>query len=240
MEMKKKISVINNEKTLFLTTLKELKSAGTVIWSGNRMLDSSRIEELKNMYLQNSYEMIPGILHVFREHKKYHIYDGAHRYEAAIKSGLNLKALVSVLSNASKVYEDFTNVNKSVPVPEIYITKDKKPHPHKDICQKIVEYFNTNYPDFKSSSGKPRAPNYNQDILMETFLDIIEEVSLVDPNKNTLKNMIDAIQKANEETSEDLKLNSIKKCQQKNFYLFLDKEWKKRVIALLSMDLMIF
>ena len=128
------------------------------------------------------------------------------------------------------IYNDFREVNKSVPVPQVYLEDFHK----KELCENIAKYFITTYKNFKVTTSSPRKPNFNQDTIMDKFNEIITA-------DMTLPMIINAIEKINIEVKNNLNLNEIpKKCVQDNFYLFMDKDWTTKVRDFLTKPLIEF
>lgn len=200
------------------------------IWVENRMTDQERIQEIYKMYIDHDYNFIPGIIHVFEDNGTFKIYDGAHRYLAAkdlyLKNKIDMKMLVYILTDKNKVREDFIEINKSIPVPEIY-KENTNGNGNKLICEKVVKYFNDRYGKFKSESNKPRRPNYNQDHLIDMFNDILKELKF-----NVVYNeIIRAIGVVNMELKKQYENSEIfKKCKEHDFYLFNDSNWSEKIV----------
>ena len=131
--MSKKGTKVCNGKIFKILNLKDTEYK---IWEGNRQIDQMRIDELIKMYEEGSYEFIPGIISISNSGK---IYDGFHRYSAAKeycnKFNKNMTMNVNILESDDPkiIMNDFIKINKSVPVPEVYLTDLHK----KEICEKI-------------------------------------------------------------------------------------------------------
>jgi len=190
-------------------------------WENNREPDYDRIKELEINYKQNANIHVPGIIYVTKSNK---IYDGFHRFSAAknyhYETGINMTVELYRLDTDDNnvVNKYFIDVNKSIPVPDIYLRTEK----YKGLCKDIVKYFCEKWPTFKKTSGRPQIPNFNQDILSNDILEILTNSTNNNINKDLVINCIkvtnDHIKKTIVEPKE--------KCVNNNFYLFLNKNWK--------------
>jgi len=203
------------------------------IWEGNRMIDQKRVEEIVEMYRKEAYEMIPGIIYIVRNlDNDFEIYDGMHRFQAARaykcqKPSFNPYVKFYILDDFSLVNIDFQNINKSVPVSEIYINNGN--NGIRRICEDVVKYLNLHYPDFKKPSAKCRKPHYNQDKFMDDLSNILK------PSDNSEK-VINALKFVNEQIKNDPQIIDISdisdippKCIANNFWLFMDPQWAFKI-----------
>jgi hypothetical protein len=213
----KKIVEINDNKVLYIA---DIKDTDFKIWDKNRFTDQKRVEEL--IELLKNYKCVPGIISVFRENGNYFIYDGAHRYLAAKQLNIPLKIIYSqlIVTSPEILKNDFININKSVPVPEMYLEESKK----KETCKNIVMYLVNKYPDFKSSSRNSRSPNFNQDTLSDILYQILPEKCSSDEVINSIYNVNLLIKK-----QQDTKCP--KKCIERDFYLFTVKNWDNLLVS---------
>ncbi len=176
----------------------------------------------------NNYEIIPGIISVFKKENEYYIYDGAHRYEAAKKIP-DMKMLISVLDEEDDVEEEFENVNKSVPVPECYL-KEGDNH-NTRLCEDLVNHYAKKYPKFVSTSFRCRKPNFNRDNL----IDLLNK-SLVTSNMASVIDLLTEINDDMRDSYNGKKENSqFKKCEKYNCWIFCmdNDEMTKRLKELL-------
>lgn len=225
-----------NKYKLILYNLKQNKNYKIINWIKNRPADKHRINEIYNYYKDNNINLIPGIIYVWQHVKKLHIYDGLHRYLAAKKlikttdRDFNILVYINLSKNESEIIDEFTRINKSIPIPSIYLENEVLIK--KQICEYIAEEFCKQYPDFISTSRKPHIYNFNRDLIIEWL-----STFKVDFNINNLEKIIFKILlKLNDKAKNQILTGNFqhpKKCDKYNFYLFfLDKEYIKQEVEL--------
>lgn len=125
----------DNNNTILLTNIKYILDNFQIEnWSKNRPEDTIRVEEIAKYYESNNIKIIPGTIHVWLHNEIHYIYDGLHRFLAAKLLNenslrpINLNILLSI--NYSKfednIINDFININKSIPIPFIYVDDTEK------------------------------------------------------------------------------------------------------------------
>lgn len=202
--------------------LKRLKDISFKIWSRNRKVDLLRVEELKEMYKNDNYKMIPGIIHTFEKGDNHIIYDGSHRYMAAKEYDTNMLVLFTTIRNPTEeiIHKAFEMVNKSVPVPECYFMNDDE---KRNLCVKIVDYIKTRWPDFCKATSRPVRPNFNQDKLTDEIFNGIRNNPYA--SYGSIVNLIEKTNKEMKKVVIDNGLAHWKKCVNKDFWLlFLSPE----------------
>ncbi len=212
---------ISETKKLVCTTLSRIKDLDISIWAGNRQIDMKRVEEIEQSYASNKYTSIPGIVSVVRipgsSNVSYQIYDGMHRMKAAQlfykRIGVDMFIMFSILSDILHIEKDFLDVNKSVPVPSAYFVKDSKIK----VCEDIVKYFTTTYPEFHKTTANPRRPNFNP----STFFDKLSSIIITDINSDKIiRHLLDINEVLSIENPD-----THDKCKQHKFYLFANDSW---------------
>lgn len=167
-------------------------------WSCNRDPDMTRVQEIVTHLENGGY--VPPILHVADAEEGLVCYDGNHRREAFNLMRNPPTVILDVLCNASKkeIYNDFTNLNKSVQVPAMFVGDDGdnvEVLKVRDQIVKLVRKYETKYKSFASTSARCHAPNFNRDMLMENILDIwkdmdgmvsIDEIEILLDKLNTM------------------------------------------------------
>ena len=211
-----------------INTLKN--NFGVVNWSKNRPACKTRIDDIVKYYRKNNVKIIPGIIYVWYNSGKYHITDGLHRYDAAIKLNRNIDLILHInySNDENIIIEEFLNINKSISIPSIYLDSDNLVK--KELCQKIVNYLCEKYPKFISPSRNHYTYNFNRDLLIEFFSELN-----IDFHKNELYDkLINLISNLNYKAKFNIINGNIthpKKCDKYNFYLFyLDKSYIKSEI----------
>lgn len=233
-------------------TIEDLLNAKMSNWEFNRPPDHVRCRDIAH-YLYNTKRLVDTMFYMSYNNLTGHfdILDGIHRYTALkylreqnsqptdyIDSGYfgaNSDAtwlyaqqiIVNIRFNAleSDLIETFKSLNKSNPVPDLYIRdvgKEKR-----ELIERIVLIWQGKYPSHFSSSSSPNKPNCNRD----NFIGFLDEVydKLGDP-QNDLDN---ALKQCNEFVKTNVPKTSasiLKKCEESGCYLFLHKFEKLRKI----------
>ena len=89
----------------------------------------------------------------------------------------------------SELIEVFKSLNKSNPIPDLYIrdTNQEK--------RKIIEYitnkWSTKYKPHFSSHNKPNKPNINRDRFMDLLEKLYDKYNICEENKNVLEDILD-------------------------------------------------
>jgi hypothetical protein len=225
------ITIINQDSNYKLISLnyKTLKNNYNIKnWKKNRPADKFRVDEIYEFYLNNNITLLPGILYVWLNKNKYFIYDGIHRYEALKKinkDDINILLYINLSDNEECIIKDFTNINKSIPLPSLYIDNTEVSKIH--ICQNVAEQLCKKYPTFVSTSRKPHTYNFNRD----QIIDFISTFNINFKIKNLDYIIYKILIKLNYHAKNKILENKIVhpiKCKKYNFYLFyLDKSYIK-------------
>ena len=209
------------------TTIKCLLEMPIINWSYNRPPDIQRCIEIGEHYLyEKTWPQDPFYLNYNNEKDQvFEIYDGSHRLKAL--QGLNLDSsildkeiLINVRFNTqdADIIKAFTNLNKSIPVPNLYI--HDAPREKKNLIEKIVNEWIFQYPSHFSSSVRPNVGNTNRDL----FMNFIEQIYDKTPNQNEVKDRITDIHSWSKlHLPKKLSVPVLKKCQESGCYLFLNK-----------------
>lgn len=204
-------------------------------WIKNRPADKYRVNEIYEYYKINNIDLVPGIIYVWQNINKLHIYDGLHRFLAAKKliknnkiNSLKVLLYINLSNNEQDIIDEFTKINKSIPIPSIYLENEVLLK--KQICQNISEEFCKSYPDFISTSRKPHIYNFNRDLLIEWISSFDLDFNIKNLDKIIFKILI----KLNDKAKDQIQNGNIihpKKCDKYNFYLFyLEKNYIKKEV----------
>ena len=247
----KKILHYNDDHFVYQIKIKDLLINSVENWEFNREPDLERIDEIAT-YIYNKRTPIETMLYLSfnKQNEKFDVLDGIHRLTALnfIKEEIS-KPLIEqnkfcsdkdnahwlfdqyILVNIrfNSTYGDLCNVfeslNRSRPVPEVYLGKHHAQTKHKvKIIDNIANDWYHKYKKHFSSSSKPNTGNTNRD----KFVDLLDK--LYDKhqckNENKLREILD-------NANEDLSLNNPKvsidalyKCKETGCYLFLLKNDK--------------
>ena len=220
----KKIFKQNENKILYSTTINELKKLKIKNWKKNRFIDDKRIEDINEYYKSNNIKCIDGIIYLWQKKEEYYIYDGVHRFSSALMNNNDMNVLVYIYktNNEYDILNDFQLINKSVPVPDIFITESNNIK-KKEFLYSIVDKLCLEYKNFVSSSRRPISPNFNKDNLIEEFSDISIFSNEYENKEDRFYSLLLEYNNIIKNNLINNKINIIKKCEKYNFYLFYSK-----------------
>lgn len=148
-------------------------------WRRNRPPDMLRVQAITNGIIERGY--CDGELYLAIHPSLGCVcYDGNHRLEAARKSfpKYGLRVRIWFVENESDIESEFIRINKGVPVPELYFSKDETD----SIIRSNLELFignilltDSRIKDHISTSRTPKRPNFNKDVLFEQIGDYIRD-----------------------------------------------------------------
>ena len=214
---------VHGSHSVYWVPIQVFNTLPIVMWAFNRPPDSDRVAEI-HAYMSESKRM-DGIIYLAFVDDKLVCYESNHRREAL--RGLTDMAhiLVDVMWDATNetVKQEFFRLNKSVSVPELFVTPDAGDSLIKDV-RNAVDDFCKNYPSMRSSTGRPQRPNFNRDMLTDEFYRVMRENGI---GVNELGNRL---MRLNREMSQrDRKRLSekvITKCEASGLWLFA---WSARL-----------
>ena len=159
-----KIYTLEKDKELFNVDSDVLYNS-TTNWKYNRPPDERKVEEI-TQYIHDNKKPPDGIIYIAElidsETKtiRYVCYDGNHRREA-LKYVPKMKVLVQLRTNITDedIKDEFLRLNKTTPVPELYITDEideGKKEKIKISILNTIKYFAKKYPKHFSSSSRPK------------------------------------------------------------------------------------
>lgn len=223
-------------------TIEDLLNANITNWEFNRPPDHIRCRDIAH-YLYNSRRLVDTMFYFSfnNETHRFDVLDGVHRY-TALKYlreqngrpvdhidpgcfGANLDAnwlynqhiIVNIRFNAleSDLIETFKSLNKSNPVPDLYIrdvAKEKR-----SAIESVVIKWQSRFPTHFSSSNSPNKPNCNRD----RFVELLDKVydGITEPLGDWLDKRNDMIRASPPKTSQSI----LKKCEESGCFLFLYK-----------------
>lgn len=209
----------------YVVSWKELAPLCRSKWSGNRASDPTRIEEMLRFREEGGY--MPLFFHLAELSGEGLVcYDGNHRREVLLRSKDDPRCVVDVMFDATpdEVLAVFENVNKSVQVPALYVSK--MPCNAKKEILDLVDHYEVRYKGFKSSSPHPQCPNFNRDNFVANVTAICDDFGGA-VKVSEIGEILDALSKAKGEgrlCKPHCKYadSAIKKCREHNFWLFLD------------------
>ncbi|CAK0778445.1 hypothetical protein CCP3SC1AL1_990001 [Gammaproteobacteria bacterium] len=214
----------NKSSVLYKTTIDDLhKYYKCINWNKNRKPDSIRIDNISSYYKVNNITTIPGIVSGWlHDNNIVEIYDGIHRFLAShseSNTSTNREILIKLTStvNESEIIEDFTNINRSVSVPVLYLEQNN--YEKRAICEKVVTYYCEKYKAHVSPSRNCQRQNFNRD----NFIDMIASLNIDFSTKNLENVIIQHINGINMYAKSYIDRNKIivpNKCRYNGFYMF--------------------
>jgi len=225
----------------------DLLSANITNWQYNRPPDLTRCNDIAR-YIYNSMKPIDTMLYLSFNNAKqsFDIIDGIHRYtslkiikehnttpldlltpsefgnnnDAAWLYESYLIVNVRINSTDGELIELFKSLNKSNPIPDLYIrdtNKDKK-----DAIEKVANNWQIKYKSHFSPNSKPYKPNINRDRFIDLLDSIYDKYNLGENPKYCLEKLL-------ERTNTDISYNIPRKttqtirekCADTNCWLFI-------------------
>jgi hypothetical protein len=168
-------------------------------FSLNREPDTVRINEIYEYYKAENITLIPGVICgiIVDELITFEIYDGIHRFLAAMKrykeDGISMDFIVKMILtyDINDAINDFKNINKSINLPDIYLqnpqeTKSSKIVIIENVMNKICKQFS----GCQSSSRHPQKQNFNRDNFIEILSSIHDKAFEISGFETTLHMLI--------------------------------------------------
>ena len=199
-------------------------------WSRNRDPDVSRVHEMAEHVKSGGY--LPPLIHVAEIPGEGLVcYDGNHRRECFKLVSPSTDVLLDIMFSATQkeVYEAFDNLNKCVQVPAIYMEEhNENIHDVREQILEIVKQLEKKYKNYMSTSVRCRAPHFNRDRLTDNLYNIWTHFN----GHITIKQIKDALTELNHLYSKEqlcrphstYGVHVIKKCSEKDLWLFIDKD----------------
>lgn len=199
-------------------------------WSRNRDSDATRVQEMLEYFHKGGY--IPMHLHLAEVQGEGLVcYDGNHRREVlnalSADEQTNAMCIVDIMFNASQsdVYKAFSNLNKSIQVPAIYVEDGFRPSV-KDEILTLVKSYEAKYKPMLSASPRCFAPHFNRD----TFTDNIFEIYTHFNGLYSISDIAKVLERLNTEYAKEnlcslhtsFKPHIIEKCKKHDLWLFMN------------------
>lgn len=208
-------------------------------WSRNRDADGKRVEDMLAFHNGGGY--IPKMIHLADvEGEGLVCYDGNHRREVFDKwVGGDVTFVVDVMFGATQldVLEAFTNINKAVAVPEIYMDELMNSTVKNEILD-LVKSYEVKHKDFVSTSDRCRAPHFNRD----AFIDNVDHLYKSFGGVVSVAQLGKLLEELNAEYANGRLCRPhsmysdkvIGKCTKHNFWLFIEKRIPFEHVELIS------
>jgi hypothetical protein len=185
-------------------------------WKHNRPPDKERVQEIHDYMIES--KRVDGIIYLACVDKELVCYESNHRREALNELADVHHILVDILWDATDemVKAEFLRLNKAVSVPELYVGDDATIDVGDLI--RMRDAFCEKYKLVKVSTGRPNAPNFNSDMVMNEFHRVMKE-NKIGPTElwNRLMKLNDAMA-----SRDRIKLSAkvIDKCERSGLWLF--------------------
>ena len=194
----------------------DLLSAPITNWQYNRPPDLVRCNDIAR-YIYNSKKCVDTMFYLSFNNKKrtFDIIDGIHRYTSLkIIKDQNSKQLdlltpsdfgnnndaswlydsyiilnIRINSSDSELIDLFKSLNKSNPIPELYIRDVNKEK--KEIIETIANNWQVKYKSHFSSNSKPNKPNINRDRFIDLLDILYDRFHITQENKSKLEEKLD-------------------------------------------------
>ncbi len=237
----------NSYHLILKVKIKDLLEAPVTNWKYNRPPDMTRCNDIaRYIYLSKNNVDTMFYLNFNNISQTFDIIDGIHRLTSLriihkenkkpldlltpSEFGNNSDAIwlydsyvmlnIRINSVNSDLIELFQTLNKSHPIPDLYIRDTKKDK--KDIIENIVNNWQIKYKSHFSSSSKPQKPNVNRDRFIDLLDHIYEKYKIKEDNKELLEELL---YKANTNISFNLppKISEkiLEKCENSGLWLFI-------------------
>ncbi len=211
-------------------------------WRKNREPDDERVINIADAIKKG--EFVAKYICIAELGSDLIVYDGIHRVYAWKRCldnnelDGNTIVVVDCIFNASNdvIVNCFKNINKSIPVPEMYIDHINDDRMDdlsiKNAINDIVKYYCVEYRMFISVSKSPQRPNFNRDMFTDNLYKLFNDMSdvnmTIDELKICLTNLNITYSKKNDS---DLNQKSLLKCKKHRLFLFKDRYINKNDIS---------
>lgn len=210
-----------------------LNILGAKPWSRQRPVDPDRVDIIYEAIREIN--DVPGVISMaWHPTENLVVYDGQHRFKAAIRvqPPSQIRVLVEVIwspSSEDEIITAFKMVNQCVAVSELYMNSDSDCETTKIQIQEFVSKLAKKYDSFVSTKAKPNRPNFNRDSLTDDlwilWSDVFEKkvpfekitAALLDINQEYHNNALSSAR-----TAVKKNLKTYEKCERHEFWLFAE------------------
>ena len=174
----------SSEHQLVQVSVETLLAWPVCNWEYNRPPDPVRCADMAP-YLAKPHTHLLQPFYVFHDTKAklFHILDGIHRYTALTMAAGAATAEVKqkpvflhLLTDVSKgvLVDVFENINKTIPVPELYVKVGKHVSSEISVIEEIVADYTRRYKAHFSPNATYCAPNINREAFVNLLTDLYE------------------------------------------------------------------
>jgi hypothetical protein len=222
---------------LIKTTVGDLLEYPIRNWEYNRPPDHIRCNEISSYLAKPEVQLLqPFYIHYDSKENMYYVLDGIHRYTALTsveyKELVNPKIVfIHIFTDMSKgmLVDIFENLNKTIPVPELYVNVDKHDSNQISVIEEIISYYQKRYKEHFSPKSSFCSPNINR----ESFTNLLTDLYKLH-NITSKKGLEDILSKTNNSIKERIESGmhtrtlpnkfsdkQKDKCRKSGLYLFL-------------------
>jgi hypothetical protein len=161
--------------TVYVLPMEIFKQLDIKVWKFNRPPDMTRVEEIRETMKKNN--RMDGMINLaYITNEGLVCYEGNHRRLAL--EGNDFVVFLDILWDVTneQVTEEFKRLNKSVSVPELYISETDATIRLE--IEQFVSEFRKKFKDHESSSTKHSRPNFNRDNLTDQILRLHKELMI--------------------------------------------------------------
>lgn len=218
------VAQYGDDDKIYLSSVSKCQDLDIRNWNRNRPVDNVRVNDILKYYKNKEITCIPGIISVWKNGSKYAIYDGGHRYFAAIDmlrdTGSDMMCLLRVFDTGDEkeIVNDFCCINKAISVPTLYL-EETVDTAKKRVCEHVTNYMCGKYWSFCSPSRKCLQYNFNRDIFLEFLSDLNIDFARTDVEAHLIQQLEGLKNYAKDHVLKN-RIVTPKKCEFHNFYLF--------------------
>lgn len=222
--------------------IKTLLGAPIGNWGMNRPADRMRCEDIAH-YMGISKKPVDTMIYASwnNKQKRCDMLDGIHRYTALAllkEKSSHVDFISSEFGDLSWLWESFIfvnirvnategekielfkSLNKSNPVPDLYVrdtAKDKR-----ECIEALALDWTTRYKTHFSSSNKPNRPHINRDRFIDVLSDAYDKMNLTEETKMRLGQTLERTnQHISQNVPKKVTPNALQKCEETGCWLFL-------------------
>ena len=170
----------DTDHKLIKLSIKEMLELNIVNWKYNRPPDEIRCNEIAEYFTKFTPDILqPFVFHYLSDTQQYEALDGIHRWSSLTKMNnleqMNEKyVLIHVYKDKSDGFlvDIFQNLNKTVPVPNLYFRANNEDTAEKQMIEYITKDWMKKYTSHFSPNSNCNVPNINRDTFIELITDI--------------------------------------------------------------------
>lgn len=194
------VHVYNPDHQVIKMSIKDMLELPIENWKYNRPPDEIRSIEIANYFNKFNVDILQAFyIHYRPDTDAYEMLDGIHRY-TGLKMMNNLELMydkiifIHLFTDLTDgiLIDIFQNLNKTVPVPSLYIHVDKKDDTEKVIVEDITKQWITKYKSHFSPNSECNIPNINRDTFIILLTDLYNLYKI-----RTKDKLEDILEKAN-------------------------------------------